>query len=175
MTKFNSTESGAFFMALLGLALASWPVSFTLGAYGTVFYNTVLTIWLASLAALIGVLVIRRTREGEVYLTWWGALLLLIPTLLMTSGLWAQDVSWISDLLEWLLLLSLPYMAYLLLGVAVPEAAELHDRRLIFWLAFSFVLLNTISYLIGANNSWFFTCDDFLIAGDEAPANCGAR
>ncbi|MEP1354073.1 MAG: hypothetical protein ABJX32_19510 [Tateyamaria sp.] len=50
--RFNSNEAGVFFTAMIVLALASWPVSFTLGSYGEVFYTRILTIWIASLAAL---------------------------------------------------------------------------------------------------------------------------
>ena len=170
--QFQGNEAGVFFTATVVLALASWSVSFALGAYGEVFYTSVLTIWIASLAALFASAVIGRTQEGETYFTWWGAVLLLLPSLLLTSALWYIHAPWPADILEWALLLSLPYIAYVLLVVSAQEAMELKDSRLIMWLIFGFVLLNSISYLAGLFNYNFLTCGDFTIAGDEAPLNC---
>lgn len=172
MTKYSSTEAGIFFMALMALCLASSPVSFALGAYGEVFYDTILSIWIASLAALFAGFVIGQTREGERYLSVWGILVLLVPSALMFSGWWGKYWSALQTILEWLLLLALPYYAFLLVSVAAPEAAELHDKRLRAYLALGFIALNGISFFIGVHNDWFFTCADFRVAGDELPLNC---
>ena len=37
--KFRRDEAGTFSFACIGLTLATWQISFNLGAYGTVFYT----------------------------------------------------------------------------------------------------------------------------------------
>lgn len=173
MTKrFSSNEAGTFFTAILLLTLATWQISFNLGAYGEIFFQTTLTVWIASLAALFGSLVIGHTEEGEVYVTGWGVLLLLLPTFMMTNTLWADFLPWLVSPLEWATLLSIPYIAYVLISVSAREALELHDRRLLLWLIVGFLLLNALSFIAGYYNSVFMTCDDFVRAGDEAPYTC---
>ena len=170
----GSSEAGTFFIAAVGLSVASWPFSFTLGAYGEVFYQDVMTIWVASVAALIAAAVIGRTEQGEVYFNWWGAIVLLIPSMLMfaeVAGV-AGNSTFVS-VLEWLLLLAaLPYVGFILLSVAAPDTMELHNPRLIFGLAGCLVVINTASFGIGYFNAYFFNCDDFIRAGDEAPSGC---
>ena len=173
--RFSSKEAGTFFTAILLLTLTTWPISFNLGAYGEIFFQTTLTIWIASVAALFGCVVIGRTQDGEVYATWWGLLLLLLPSLLMTSVLWEDMMPWLVSPLEWTSLLSIPYIAYILVSVAAREALELQDRRLVFWLVVGLVFLNALSYIAGHYNAVFMTCDDFTRAGDEAPHNCWSR
>lgn len=170
--RFSSNEAGTFFTAILLLTLATWQISFNLGAYGEIFFQTTLTIWIVSVAALFGSLVIGRTEDGEVYATWWGMVLLLLPSLLMTSVLWADAVPWLVTPLEWGTLLSIPYIAFILVSVSAREALEIQDRRLFVWLVIGFVSLNLLSYVAGLNNAAFMTCDDFVRAGDEAPSTC---
>ena len=170
--RFDSREAAIFFAATVVLALASWPVSFNLGAYGEVFYTSALTIWIASLAALFAGIIIGKTEDDEAYFTWWGCILLLIPTLSLTSVLWSETAPILVPVLDWGILLSLPYIAYVLLMVSAQEALELNDKRLIVWLAIGFICLNSLSYMAGVFNYIFLTCDDFVIAGDEAPASC---
>lgn len=173
MTKrFSSNEAGTFFTAILLLTLATWQISFNLGAYGEIFFQTTLTIWIVSVAALFGCLVIRRTKEGEVYATWWGMLLLMLPSLLMTRVVWANVMPWLVSPLEWATLLSIPYIAYILVSVSAREALEIQDRRLLLWLIVGCVVLNGLCFLAGRYNAVFMTCDDFLSAGDEAPPTC---
>lgn len=173
MTKrFSSNQAGTFFTAVILLTLATWQISFNLGAYGEIFFQTTLTIWIVSVAALFGCLVIGRTQEGEVYATWWGVLLLLLPSVLMTSALWADYVPWLVTPLEWATLLSIPYIAFILVSVSAREALELQDRRLLLWLVVGFVALNGISFVAGQYNAAFMTCDEFVRAGDEAPTTC---
>ena len=129
-SRFNSNEAGVFFTAMIVLALASWQVSFTVGAYGEVFYTSVLTIWIASLAALFAGAVIGKTDDGEAYFTWWGCLLLLLPSLSLTRIFWSDTLPIMVPLFDWGILLSLPYIAYVLFAVSAQEALELRDRRL---------------------------------------------
>ncbi|WP_371170834.1 hypothetical protein [Aliiroseovarius sp. 2305UL8-7] len=170
--KIRIDEAGTFYFACIGLTLATWRISFTLGAYGEVFYGDILAIWFVSITALIASFVLGRNIDTGRYLTWWGVVLMLLPTVVMTAAIWSPDVSSLQTILPWLLVPSIPYIAYILFSVAAPEAVELHDRRLFYWLIAILLLVNVISYFVGAFNYAFLSCEDFIVAGDEAPSNC---
>lgn len=170
--RYDDNEAGVFFTAMIVLALASWPVSFTLGAFGQVFYTSALTIWIASIAALFAGAIIGKTKEGESYFSWWGCILLLIPSISLTSSFWSGAAPFLVPVFDWGIILSLPYIAYILLMVSAQEAMELNDKRLVAWLAIGFISLNALSYFAGVHNYVFLICDDFMVAGDNAPANC---
>ena len=176
-SRYSSTEAGTFYLSLIILSIATWPVSFSLGAYGEIFYREVLVIWIASLAALLGSLIIGRTEDDENYFTWWGATLLLVPTLLMFSTVVGiDDLPVVKDTLEWVLLVAaLPYIGYILISIVVPETMEIKTRKLQIWLVICIILINGASYFTGYHNQYFFTCEDFKIAGDTPPHNCWSR
>ena len=67
--KIEPFEASTFFIAVVALSIATSPISFTLGAYGEVFYRELLTVWVVSLAAFFANLVVGRTKEGEKYFT----------------------------------------------------------------------------------------------------------
>ena len=172
---FSGEEAGTFFLASIGLSLVTWRISFTLGAYGEVFYTDFLSIWFVSLASLVAIFVVGRTADGTRYLTWWGTLLFSLPTVVMTSAIWSTTPQALSYL-ALLLLPAIPYTAYILVSVAVPEAAELHSKRLFRWLVVIVIVIvvfvNGVSFLVGKYNFAFMTCVDFSIAGDHLPENC---
>ena len=176
-SRYSSQEAGTFYLSLIILSIATWPVSFSLGAYGEVFYRDVLVIWVASLAALLGSVIIGKTEDNENYFTWWGSLLLLVPTLLMFSTLLGIDsYPVIKDSLEWILLVgALPYIGFILISIVVPETMEIKSRKLQIWLVVCIILINGTSYFVGFNNDYFFTCDEFKVAGDTPPLNCWSR
>jgi len=170
----GSAEAGTFFIAAIVLSLATWPFSFTLGAYGEVFYKDMLTVWVISIAALIAAAIIGHTNDGEVYFRWWGALLLLLPSAIMFSALLGLTGNFILiEVFEWLLLLvAIPYVGYVLLAVAAPETMELHSIKFKIGLAACIIFVNVSSIAVGHFNAYFFSCDDFIRAGDEAPKGC---
>lgn len=170
----TSTEAGAFFLAAIALSLATWPVTFTLGTHGEVFFQDVFNIWIASIAALIAGAIVWRTREGEAYFTWWGAGLLLIPTVWMASAALLHERSVLLNIVLTVVMLfgSLPYVGYVLLTVAAPDAMELRHPRLITGLAVCVLVVNTASFFVGKYNNMFMTCRDFIVAGDQPPENC---
>ena len=133
-----------------------------------------MTVWVASLAALLASIVVGRNTEIKIKFTWWGALILTIPSLIMFSVvLGLNQYLWIGSLLEWLLLIvAIPYIAYILMMIVVPDSVELHSKKLWAGLVFILILINLISYLVGQYNYYFVTCEDFEKAGDALPLNC---
>ena len=92
---------------------------------------------------------------------------------MLSAVLGIDQYSLLMDSLEWLLLLgSLPYIAYIMLSVATPDAMELNNPRLIVGLIVCFLMVNVASFSAGYLDWVFMTCDNFTLAGDEAPENC---
>ena len=60
----------------VGMAIVVWRPAFTLGAWGELFFDTLLTLWVASTAAFAFVLFERRPRGSRL----WRAFLLLLPS-----------------------------------------------------------------------------------------------
>jgi hypothetical protein len=71
-------------------------------------------------------------------------------------------------------LVCLPYAGYLLILLLQPDLLTLRGRRP--WLALIGIalLFLGVGYGIGRFNHLFFTCADFVIAGDGPPENCRA-
>ena len=97
-------EQRAFFVAVTGLAIATWPIVFNLGVYQTVFYSHLLSIFAASIAILLADWSInRRSRSDQLVdgggsgehamsnviwktsrMRWRGRLILMLPSLWFT-------------------------------------------------------------------------------------------
>ena len=172
--KIEPFEASTFFIAVVALSIATSPISFTLGTYGEVFYRELLTVWFVSLAAFFANLVVGQTKEGEKYFTWWGSALLFIPSVLLFSEvLGIAKFPMLILSLEWILLLgSIPYIGFILLHVAVPDAIEFQTQRLNRYLILIVVSINIASFLVGYFNAYFFECDDFIRSGDQMPKGC---
>ncbi len=170
----KSAETGLFIAAAIALSIATWPISFTLGAYGEIFYREAFTVWAASLAALVAGGYSWLFQSGERHISWWGAILLLVPSIFVFwVVLGIENDSLIANLLELILLFgSTPYIAYILLSIVVPDAVSLKSKRDMIGLVACFLIVNGASYAIGANNAYFLTCEDFRVAGDSLPEGC---
>lgn len=174
----SSTETGTFFIAAIALSLAAWPIAFNLGAYNTIFVDHLLQVWAASLAALLAGIIAGRTAEGEQYFSWWGSLLLLMPTIWIVVEVllygYEDDVSSLIRLITTAATvgLALPYIGYMIISAAVPEAMEIHHPRLIGGLMVIVLLIAAMAYLVGYYNYAVMTCADFDISGAALPKNC---
>ncbi|MFS4439417.1 hypothetical protein ACMA5I_14490 [Paracoccaceae bacterium GXU_MW_L88] len=170
-------EARRFYVAAVLLALAVWPIGFHLGAYGTIFYDRIFQIWVASLAALLAGIVLDVRYETR-FTTPLRAIILLMPTIwvighaffLQGEGLATRIAYWGFTL--FIVLVSLPYIVKSLLTITMPEVTEIHDRRLTHFLAAITLFTAFLAYLSGHYNNLLLTCDDFEIAGDFQPGNC---
>jgi hypothetical protein len=158
---------------IVGMSVALWWPAFTLGAWGTLFFDQQLTVWAASVGALVVVLVQPKGRPRVLK-----ALALLVPSLWLVLSFVLVDDS--GDLLTMILgllailvaLLGLPATIWVLARVVWPEFGEdiAWGRRLIVLGAVA--LIAVASFLLGANQSHFLTCGDFTISGNSEPPGC---
>lgn len=171
-------QANRFFVAAILVALTVWPVAFAIGAYGQVFYSLLLQIWVVSLVALIAGLYIGALGDGRRFLTQKDMLLLALPSLWLLIEVLADAFP--SALLHGLRLaltaltglLALPHIIRILLRATLPQATELDNPRLDRGLIMLTVAVALIGCLAGRYNNLIVTCEDFVIAGDDPPANC---
>ena len=150
-------------------SIAWWP-AFTLGAWGTVFFPQLLSLWAVATAAFVLVAISKdvRARVG-----WW-ALALLIPSLWL--GLAIEFAPGSRPQLAWfgtvVTLIGAPAMVAILIRFAAPDLAEdatWRDRWAVI-AAVSVVVL--VAYGIGSIQERIFTCGDFTISGNSQPPGC---
>ncbi len=151
-------------------------IAFNLGAYGTIFYHNIFTVWVTVTTVFLVVLLV---PERDVPVPWWGKLLLLVPTLGVVL-LPINSIASNSEITNWLviglgvfaLLVCLPYGIYVVVNIVNADLLELPETRLKIVLVIIVLVVGLIGYWMGANNHRFLTCGDFKIAGADLPKNC---
>lgn len=158
--------------SVAAVAIAWWP-SFTLGAYGVVFFEQQLALWVVATTVF---LVAVATSRGQVLRRplWW-ALLLPSVWLLGALVLPAGGTSPVYAALFWfgvaVTALGVPVMVAVLVRLVLPGAQQL-DRTQIPIGVGVVVLVMAASIAIGAANPRILTCEDFTVSGNFAPPGC---
>lgn len=159
-------------VVIIAMSIAVWWPAFTLGAWGTFFFDQLLTVWAASVGALIVVLFQPRGRPRVLK-----SLALLVPSVWLVLSFVLLDTD---DLLAFLLdllalfvaLLSVPATIWVLARVMWPEFGEdiSTGRRVL--VVTAVVVVGLASFALGANQELFLTCGDFTISGNSEPPGC---
>lgn len=154
------------------MSIAVWWPAFTLGAWGTFFFDQLLTVWAASVGALIVVLFQPRGRPRVLK-----ALALLVPSLWLVLSFVPLDsddvLSVVIDLLAvFVALLSVPATIWVLARVMWPEFGEDISRGRRFLVVIAVVFVGVASFALGANQEHFLTCGDFTVSGNSEPSGC---
>ena len=171
-------EHRAFFVAVIGLAIAIWPIAFNLGAYNTVFYPHLFSILVVSIVILLGDYLVKgviwQTDRSRIR----GRGIMIMPSLWLVSELTAYYVSahWLD--LSLLIfsaltgLVSMPYIAYVIATNIIPGLEKITDRRLLLKLVFVITVAGGLGFLAGVFHNQILSCDDFKVAGAFVPDNC---
>ena len=169
-------EIRTFVLGTIALSTATWNIAFNLGAYRTVFYHNIFTVWVTVTAILMVVLLVPKR---DVPVPWWGKLLMLVPTvsialLSVNPGNSEQEIldGFIISLGLFASLVCLPYAIYVVVNVVNVDLLNLPETRLKIYLVLIVLVVGLIGYWVGANNHLFLTCGDFKIAGNDTPSNC---
>lgn len=164
---------GAMAAVVIGMSVAVWWPAFTLGAWGTLFFDQLLTVWVASTAAFFVVLLHPRGMRHRIP----QALALLVPSLWLALSFAGDDASnlWI-DLTNVLgaivALLGIPFTIWVLVRIMWPDVVDgMTWRRRLFALLIV-VAIGIGSFVLGLNESRFMTCGDFTISGNSEPPGC---
>ena len=145
--------SRAVGVILVGMSIAVWWPAFTLGAWGTLFFEQVLTVWVAATAALAVVVTQRKGATHRIR----RAIALLIPSLWLVlaiaidpqdTGPWATVLDVLGGLVS---LVGIPATIWVLVRIIWPEFA--HDiplsRRVI--VGVTVIALAFASYQLGVD------------------------
>ncbi|KAA9108564.1 hypothetical protein F6B43_13310 [Microbacterium rhizomatis] len=159
---------------MVGMAIATWWPAFTLGAWGEIFFDQLLALWAASIAAFVFVLVERRPVRARLA----RAFALLLPSLwvvvMFFLGDETDDVFVVLVQLSALLavFIGMPFTIWVLVRIIWPDfGTEMPGRTK--WLIVLVVIgVAVASFVLGLNQSRFLTCDDFAISGNSLPPGC---
>lgn len=152
--------------------IAWWP-SFTMGAYGVVFFEQLLVVWVVATSVF---LVAAATLRGRLLRrpAWWA---LLVPSLWLLAALVlpAGGSSAAYDVLFWFGVvvtgIGIPAMAAILVRLVLPGAQRLDRQQALVALGVVASVM-VASYLIGVLNPRILTCEDFTVSGNFAPPDC---
>lgn len=175
-------EARVFVLSSIALSTGVFGIAFWYGVFGTVFFEHLFTLWVASTVALIASLFIPRLTDLPSYLSWRGRFVLLLPTVWLlyeafinqdAAGMW--DAGWLSwGLTIAMVALTLPYLLYVVILVAVPDIEKLKQPRLQSAIVLITAAMALVGYAIGANHERFITCYDFKVSGSNVPEDCRA-
>ena len=154
-------------------ALVAWWPAFTLGAWGSVFFEQILMLWAAATAAFVVVLL----KEGSQRLPRLLAASLLLPSVWLVGAVIPLDEnSLLSDMVTWfgvgITLVGLPFMVWVILQVARPDVAEMVSVRTWVVAGVAVAVVVLLSFGLGRFNYVFLTCEDFRVSGNALPPNC---
>jgi hypothetical protein len=159
----------------IGISLVVWDIAFALGAYHTVFYYRLLQIFVVSAVLLLGALVLR----GHMTVRPWMLAILSIPVVWLVwrlsvppGGRWHSVYRVIDDVLEGSIVLTLPVTLWAVARILAPQYFALSTLRLRLASAAIIAVVAVAGLLTGAFNYHVLDCQDFVVAGDDTPANC---
>jgi hypothetical protein len=160
-------------VAVVAAALVVWWPAFDLGAYGVIFFQQLLALWAASTAIFL----VSLTAGRRAQVSWPRRLALLLPSLWLLVAIVVPEVgarTWSRVLFYVAIVLTLtgaPFLAALLLRVTIAGYEQIPNRRR-FLAALIVGVVAIASFGLGKINSWFLTCDDFVISGNDTPPSC---
>jgi hypothetical protein len=168
-------ELRGFFATTLGISLLVWDLAFSLGAYHTVFYYRLMQIFVVSGVLLAGALVLRRHLTVRP----WMLVILSIPVVWLAwrliapvGGRWPRVYRVVDAVLIGLVLVTLPVTLWAVARIVAPDYFELSTLRLRLAGAGIVGVIAVAGFLTGQFNYHVVTCQDYVVAGDDTPANC---
>jgi hypothetical protein len=169
------SELRGFFATTITISLVVWDLSFSLGAYHTVFYYRLLQIFVVSAVLLLGALVLRRHLSVRP----WMLAILAVPVVWLVwrllspvGGHWHSVYRIINAVLIGLVLITLPLTLWVVARIVAPDYFELSTPRLRLAGAAIVLVVAAAGFFSGQFNYHVVTCQDFIVAGDDTPANC---
>jgi hypothetical protein len=167
----TSADRAALLIAVPSASVA-FMLAFNLGAFDTIFFDAVFSVWVVSTLVLVGSLVSRLPPQHL-----GGRLILFVPSLWFFAA-WVTDpadddtasnVLFASTI--FVTVVCLPFIAWMLISIINPEFVDLPGKNKLAVLG-AVILFASIGYLVGVRNDVFLTCDEFKLSGNDLPDNC---
>ena len=138
------------------------------------FYSRLFQILVVSTVLLLGSIVLRRTISVRP----WTRLLLALP-LIWAVNRWISPLGWSSDaghVLDTVLIIltvaSVPFTMLALVRIMAPDYFALGGRRLKIAALAIMAIVFVGGLLVGQFNYRVTDCKQYVLAGDDLPANC---
>lgn len=180
LTAEREAETRAFMLSTIAISTSVFSIAFFYGVFGTVFFEHLFYVWVASTVAMAASLFVPPVDGLPALVSWRGRFVLLMPSLLMAWLFLSENPSLdiaSTGWFEWALALvvvglSLPYLLLVLIIVAIPDVEQLKQPKL--KAAILGICLATVGagYVIGTHHFRFITCHDFEVSGNFVPNNC---
>ena len=161
-------------IVLIGMSGAIWWPAFTLGAWHTLFFDQLLTVWVVATAGFVVVLIQparARIKTGR-------AIALIIPSLWLalsfTSAPAADDL-WgnLFDVLAVVVgLAGIPFTLWVVVRTVWPDVMADYSPRARLGIFAIVATIAAASFVLGLNQSRFLTCEDFTLSGNSEPPGC---
>lgn len=165
-----------YYIAVIAASLAAWTLTFNYGAYNTVFFRTLFSVWVLCTVIFFATLMLPKHERP---LTGGRLAILLLPTLWVLAFVFvpveesesARIFEWITNGLALATIITLPSLGYSLLVIMQGETLRL-PWRLLFAMSVIVLAVAIAGYVMGNFHYLFITCQEFIVAGDFAPPNC---
>ncbi len=177
----NDAESRVFLLSAIALSASVFNVAFWYGVFGTVFFETLFTIWVIATSALLATLFIKRSVSLPPGLRWERRSVLALPTvwLVLEASLVITDAdprgfaTWAAGIVMLgVSFLTLPYLVYILVIAVVPDIDRLQKLQHRLALVLVTIVIAIAGIVIGAHHDLFLTCEDFKVSGSDLPIDC---
>lgn len=168
----SAPSDRATLLITAGSAGIAFAVGFNLGAFGVVFFDQLLTIWVIATVVLVASIVSDLPPN-----TWPRRLVLLVPSLWLVAA-WIDNTFTLESeekvvfaLTVVVTMFVLPAVAWILITAINTDFVTLPGRSKGIVIATVGVFI-IIGFAFGARNDLFLDCGDFKISGNDRPANC---
>lgn len=168
----TTASARAALLITAGSASVAFAVGFNLGAFGVIFFDQLLTVWVVATVILVGSIVSDLPPS-----TWPRRFVLLVPTLWIVAA-WIDNTYTFDSservvftLTVVITMFVLPGVAWILITAINPDFVDLPGRKKGIVIA-TVGLFLLIGFGFGARNDMILDCGDFKISGNDLPANC---
>jgi 4-amino-4-deoxy-L-arabinose transferase-like glycosyltransferase len=162
----------ATLLITVGSATVAFTIGFNLGAFGVIFFDQLLTVWVVATVILVASIFSDIPPD-----TWPRRLVLLVPSLWLIAA-WIDNTYSLTNndriifaLTVVITMFVLPVVAWILITAINTDFAELPGKKKGIVVA-TVGLFIIIGFTIGARNDMILNCGDFKISGNDLPANC---
>ncbi len=165
----QSTVTRTFMLVTIAGALTAWDIGFDFGAFETVSYARVFTVFVVSTVVLLTTFV----RNDETLATSpMSRVILGLPLAYLLADLTFLTVSQtVVDVLNVAIIATFPWTLYVIARLVDRDYFSLPRRDQAIAVA-AVVLIGVAGVYVGSSHERFLSCDDFARNGDFQPPNC---